>query len=1012
MALTQVSSGLISSVANTAITGNIISGQITSVANTQITGVLNSSQLANTGVSAGIYGGATQIPVICVNNQGQLTSVSNSSITLGTIATQNYSNVCITGGNVCANYVCSNTCMIAPIICASSCIISPIICASTCFVGSGAGITGINTLGGGSTITCSSTSYTLTSADCRAIGLCFSSLPSIACLILPNATTINSGSPAYTVKNLNPSTVVLVQDSCFCTVGYISSCQVGEISLYNNSQAQGNWAVINSGVSSCVVNSTINCYWPAGFSSASCTSFLDANNKIHTVIWSCILPCVCTITYAPTASGYNVTSTSFTTCGCRCACVGIQTINFSYVFQTPDSFILIENRYSGTCRALANNYSNTTVFYVINCDSTSYTKFTDNTLGNTSFCGVGICTFCCCGGSSYNSQYTCVFNNHIHLVDYGYTCSGNTCLLHLDRVYYTVTGTTGTPTMCSVFTYCSFDSWLCTCGGGTPFCGTAMLTPTVGWCSVPNRIATMYQQVWTSNSASYIFNPVTTGFYAFPIAHKLFCYYANGCVSLSCVPYNSALDNGTFNCYNTYAGTIGIAAICYCAQGMFMCNICGTPIITFGGGCYYGVVTANSTGYYCFSCIGIACSVAAGYECLFQLNRVTANSNLFFVHGTNSFCPAIFRGDFYEYCCACPKPLNCLTASSFTFGSNQHLCCCCYSEPWVGIFGGSGDPTCSPGGRYNYAYHYGDKDRGCTLANPGCTCCLQCFTPTYLLYCDTPTCAVFYGQGNCCAPGFTSLAIWTYAPGTAPVVGCSIYLNSLNTCASCACCSYNITTSAICCPCAGGVQAACSGYTLCMGTLGVICSYSLQGHSFAANICGYTCLTCVPICAKLNYCMGCSCAPACAVVYVPYCVGANTLLNFSACGCTTPGLTGSILSYNIASYPAVVTCLGATCGPVCNGILVDYNTSTGNYIAVLPGYYTCCVPICGPTVLIGNYCYLTNTLTNNYSYVCLSYVCLLNSCALYANALSNQVILCSVTTPGCFVATFTKVKLT
>ena len=168
MALTQVTSGLISSVANTAITGNIISSQITSVANTQVTGlmtasqiasvantqvtglitsgqiatvantqvtgVLNSSQLANTGVSAGIYGGATQIPVICVNNQGQLTSVSNSSITLGTIATQNYSNVCITGGNVCVNYVCSNTCMIAPTLCASSCIISPINCGTTCMV--------------------------------------------------------------------------------------------------------------------------------------------------------------------------------------------------------------------------------------------------------------------------------------------------------------------------------------------------------------------------------------------------------------------------------------------------------------------------------------------------------------------------------------------------------------------------------------------------------------------------------------------------------------------------------------------------------------------------------------------------------------------------------------------------------------------------------------------------------------------------------------------------------------
>jgi hypothetical protein len=44
MALTQVSSGLISSVANTAITGNIISSQITSVSNTQVTGTLTAAQ--------------------------------------------------------------------------------------------------------------------------------------------------------------------------------------------------------------------------------------------------------------------------------------------------------------------------------------------------------------------------------------------------------------------------------------------------------------------------------------------------------------------------------------------------------------------------------------------------------------------------------------------------------------------------------------------------------------------------------------------------------------------------------------------------------------------------------------------------------------------------------------------------------------------------------------------------------------------------------------------------------
>jgi hypothetical protein len=48
MAQQKISSSDIESVANTAITGNIVSSQITSVANTQLTGVVTSSQLAST----------------------------------------------------------------------------------------------------------------------------------------------------------------------------------------------------------------------------------------------------------------------------------------------------------------------------------------------------------------------------------------------------------------------------------------------------------------------------------------------------------------------------------------------------------------------------------------------------------------------------------------------------------------------------------------------------------------------------------------------------------------------------------------------------------------------------------------------------------------------------------------------------------------------------------------------------------------------------------------------------
>lgn len=64
--------------------------------------------LANSGVSAATYGSASAVPVFAVNAQGQITSVTNTSIAiantavsgLGTMSTQNANAVAITGGSV------------------------------------------------------------------------------------------------------------------------------------------------------------------------------------------------------------------------------------------------------------------------------------------------------------------------------------------------------------------------------------------------------------------------------------------------------------------------------------------------------------------------------------------------------------------------------------------------------------------------------------------------------------------------------------------------------------------------------------------------------------------------------------------------------------------------------------------------------------------------------------------------------------------------------------------------
>lgn len=79
--------------------------------------------IAATGVSASTYGSASAVPVFAVNTQGQITSVTNTNISiantqvtgLGTMSTQNASAVAITGGtatgltNLGADYLQFNT---------------------------------------------------------------------------------------------------------------------------------------------------------------------------------------------------------------------------------------------------------------------------------------------------------------------------------------------------------------------------------------------------------------------------------------------------------------------------------------------------------------------------------------------------------------------------------------------------------------------------------------------------------------------------------------------------------------------------------------------------------------------------------------------------------------------------------------------------------------------------------------------------------------------------------------
>jgi hypothetical protein len=105
-----------------AISSGGTNGTVTNIATgTGLTGgpitTTGTISLANTAVTAGSYGTASQVSQVTVNAQGQITSASNVAIAiansavsgLGTMSTQNANAVAITGGNVVANVTVTNT---------------------------------------------------------------------------------------------------------------------------------------------------------------------------------------------------------------------------------------------------------------------------------------------------------------------------------------------------------------------------------------------------------------------------------------------------------------------------------------------------------------------------------------------------------------------------------------------------------------------------------------------------------------------------------------------------------------------------------------------------------------------------------------------------------------------------------------------------------------------------------------------------------------------------------------
>ena len=117
------------------------SGNGTYYAGTGLTLTANTFSITNTGVTAGNLWFCNSVPVFVVNAQGQLTSVTNTSIAiantqvsgLGTMSTQNAGAVAITGGSIDGTTVGATT---------ASTVRGTTITATSQFTGAGTGLTG------------------------------------------------------------------------------------------------------------------------------------------------------------------------------------------------------------------------------------------------------------------------------------------------------------------------------------------------------------------------------------------------------------------------------------------------------------------------------------------------------------------------------------------------------------------------------------------------------------------------------------------------------------------------------------------------------------------------------------------------------------------------------------------------------------------------------------------------------------------------------------------------------
>jgi len=222
----------------TGISWNTFSFTSSYTAGTGLTLAGTQFSISNTGVTSASYGTASSVPTLAINAQGQVTSASNTTISipntqvtgLGTMSTQNANNVAITGGSITGTPISGST------------VGGTTITASTQFSGPGTGLTGTASslsIGGNAATATSATTAgsatTATTATNLAAGVTgsvpYQSAASTTAMLGIGSTgqvlTVSAGLPAWA----SPSTLAVTSFSAGSTGLTPSSATNGAVTL-------------------------------------------------------------------------------------------------------------------------------------------------------------------------------------------------------------------------------------------------------------------------------------------------------------------------------------------------------------------------------------------------------------------------------------------------------------------------------------------------------------------------------------------------------------------------------------------------------------------------------------------------------------------------------------------------------------------------------------------------------------------------------------------------------------